>query len=79
MRLGLRPEHYGPGGALALPGTIGFVQAQGRETLYDVHLEGVLVLRSVQPGQPATAPGERVAWRVDPADVLIFDREGRRI
>ena len=79
VRLGIRPEHYGPEGALQLPGKVAFVEAQGRETLYDVNLEGGAMLRSVQPGQPATAPGGRVAWGVDPADVLIFDREGRRI
>jgi inositol-phosphate transport system ATP-binding protein len=62
----------------AVSGRVSFIETQGRETLYDVTLRSGAVLRSVQTAQPVVKLGDTVHWGVDPAHVLLFDRDGAR-
>ena len=39
IRLGIRPEYFQPNNPIKLPGTVTFVETQGREYLYDVKLD----------------------------------------
>ncbi|MGA0930325.1 MAG: ABC transporter ATP-binding protein [bacterium] len=80
IRLGIRPEHYQPNNPIQIPGTISFVETQGRENLYDVMLDEGSILRSIQSS--ATESIEKsvhVRWGIQPDKVLIFDQAGNRI
>ncbi|MEX6505831.1 ABC transporter ATP-binding protein [Jiella sp. M17.18] len=73
ISLGVRPEHFGTSGDARLSGTIGLVEPQGRETLFDVRLRGDVVLRSVQPARDDLRGGETVSWPLDVENLLAFD------
>ncbi len=79
MRLGIRPEFFRPGGTQTVSGRITFVEAQGRETLYDVALEDGQILRSIQSATSTATIGEKVAWGVDVENVLMFGEDGVRL
>lgn len=79
VSIGLRPEHYGPGGDLTLPGTVVFVENQGRENLYDVRLSNGSLLRSIQPVRNDVAVGDVVNWGTSTAQFMLFDADGTRL
>lgn len=78
MRLGVRPENFQPDGSQKVTGKVTFVEAQGRETLYDVTLEDGQVLRSIQSQAKIAKVGESVSWGIDVDNILMFDEKGRR-
>jgi inositol-phosphate transport system ATP-binding protein len=79
VTLGIRPENYGPHGDLALPGTVSFVETQGRENLYDVRLPDGTVLRSIQPVRGDVAVGDTVQWGAVADKVMVFAADGTRL
>ncbi|MXX91172.1 MAG: ABC transporter ATP-binding protein [Boseongicola sp. SB0665_bin_10] len=79
IRLGIRPEFFRPGGTQPVAGKITFVEAQGRETLYDVALEDGQILRSIQTATNAATVGEKVNWGIDVERILMFDEDGARL
>ena len=80
IRLGIRPEHYQPNNPIQIPGTISFVETQGRENLYDVQLEDGSILRSIQSSAVGTIEKHsQVGWGVQPDQLLIFDQAGNCI
>ncbi len=79
VTLGLRPENLQPDLPCPVDGRVSFVEAQGRETIYDLTLADGSVLRSVRGGGRAHHVGENVRWGLDPAAIHLFDAEGRRI
>jgi inositol-phosphate transport system ATP-binding protein len=79
MTLGIRPEIFGPVGDIPIRGRISFVEAQGRETLYDLTLPNGSVLRSIQPARDDVALNDEVEWSVAAARVLVFDETGARL
>ncbi|MGB1833950.1 MAG: ABC transporter ATP-binding protein [bacterium] len=80
IRLGIRPEHYQPNNPIQIPGSISFVETQGRENLYDVQLEDGSILRSIQSSAIGTIEkNSQVGWGVQPDQLLIFDQAGNCI
>ena len=80
IRLGIRPEHYQPNNPIQIPGTISFVETQGRENLYDVILDDGSTLRSIQSSaNESIEKKSQVNWGIHPEKVLIFDQAGNRI
>ncbi|HJW71106.1 MAG TPA: TOBE domain-containing protein, partial [Candidatus Binatia bacterium] len=83
--VGLRPEALDVVPATdargAVPARIAHLESLGYETLAHLRLEGDddarLVARLV--GMPALAPGQPVGLVVDPAQVRLFDRDGRLV
>ena len=78
-RIGVRPEHFGPQFGTGIPGTVTFVETQGREDLFDIRLDSGAVLRSIQPSGPGPGLGARVDWGLDRDHLLAFDTEGNRL
>ena len=78
-RAGIRPEHVGPGHTVPIGGEITFVEAHGRETLYELGLKGGALLRSIQGSPPQASVGDRVEWGIDPDAALLFAADGQRL
>jgi len=79
VSLGIRPENYGPKGDVPLPGTVAFVETQGRENLYDVRLADGTLLRSIQPVRGDVAVGDAVEWAAMSDKVMVFAEDGTRL
>ena len=79
LMLGIRPENVGPGGGIPIRGRISFVEAQGRENLYDLTLPDGSVLRSIQPVRNDVALGDEVEWSIASDRILVFDETGARL
>lgn len=79
VALGIRPEDYGPGGDIVIPGRVSFVETQGRENLYDVRLDDGSVLRSIQPVRDDIAVGDLVNWGANGDKVMVFAADGARL
>lgn len=79
LSLGIRPEDFGPNGDATVPGTVVFVETQGRENLYDVKLEDGSVLRSIQPVRGDIAVGDKVTWGAASDKIMVFTENGTRL
>ena len=79
LTVGLRPENYGPAGDLAFPGSVVFVETQGRENLYDVRLADGSLLRSIQPVRADVAVGDAVTWAAHRDKIMVFAEDGTRL
>jgi inositol-phosphate transport system ATP-binding protein len=79
VTLGIRPEDFGPQGNVPIPGTIAFVETQGRENLYDVRLTDGSVLRSIQPVRGDLKVGDAVAWGASGDKIMVFGEDGSRL
>jgi inositol-phosphate transport system ATP-binding protein len=79
LTLGIRPEDFGPLGDIAIPGTVSFVETQGRENLYDVRLADGSVLRSIQSVRGDIAVGNAVEWSASGDKVMVFGEDGARL
>lgn len=79
LTLGIRPEDFGPQGDVTIPGTVSFVETQGRENLYDITVSGGSVLRSIQPVRGDIALGAPVHWAAARDKIMVFDETGNRI
>ncbi|WP_117193310.1 ABC transporter ATP-binding protein [Rhizobium terrae] len=79
LTLGVRPEHFGTGGDIAVEGRIVFAETQGRENLYDVALPDGSVLRSIQPVRNDIKPGDQVRWMLGSDAAFIFAENGQRL
>jgi inositol-phosphate transport system ATP-binding protein len=79
MTLGIRPEIFGPDGDIPIRGRISFVEAQGRENLYDLTLPNGDVLRSIQPVRDDVALNDDVEWSISGDRILVFDETGARL
>ncbi|MEP2782556.1 MAG: ABC transporter ATP-binding protein [Pseudoruegeria sp.] len=79
IKLGLRPEFFGPQFGNHITGRISFVETQGREDLYNVTLADGSILRSIQPAGPRKKLGEEVAWGISSDNLLAFSLEGTRL
>ena len=79
LSLGIRPEHFGGNRGVEVPGTLRFVEPQGRETLFDVALPNGIVLRSIQPVREDLRLGDPVRFQLDTEAVLVFDEAGARL
>jgi len=78
IRLGVRPEFFHPDGSQPVSGRVTFVEAQGRETLYDVMLKDGQTLRSIQGSANTAAVGDEITWGIDVGNILMFDEKGLR-
>ena len=79
LLLGIRPEIIGSQGDIPVRGRITFVEAQGRENLYDLLLPSGDVLRSIQPMRDDIAVNDEVEWRMARDRILVFDEAGQRL
>ena len=79
VTIGIRPEYFQPNFATPVEGKISFVEAQGREVLYDVALSDGHIVRSIQTGRRTFNLGDSVRWGVDLGAALFFDGGGNRI
>ncbi len=79
VRVGIRPEYFQPGNGAMIKGRVSFIEAQGRETLYNVMLPDGNILRSIQGSHSPVKIGDDVEWGVDTAHILIFGQDGLRI
>lgn len=80
IRIGIRPEYYQPGNPYKIPGTVSFVEIQGRENLFDVRLKDSSLLRSIQPANTQSpSPETEVNWGVHPEQLLFFDEAGNHL
>lgn len=75
---GIRPEHVRDGGG-DVRGTLSFIEAHGRETLFEIELPGGDKLRSIQPTPPTARVGDTVAWGINAQAVLFFSQSGARL
>jgi inositol-phosphate transport system ATP-binding protein len=66
-------------GGVPIEGEITFLEAHGRETLYELKLNGGGNLRSIQASIPDKQIGDRVNWGIDPGSVLLFSEDGARL
>jgi len=79
LTLGVRPEHFGPGGDMPVEGKVTFAETQGRENLYDVVLPDGSVLRSIQPARNDVKLGDHVRWSLDGKAAFVFAEDGTRL
>jgi inositol-phosphate transport system ATP-binding protein len=79
LTLGIRPEDFGPHGDVPIPGTVQFVETQGRENLYDVRLPDGSMLRSIQPVRNDIKVGDEVRWGAAGDRIMIFAEDGSRL
>jgi len=79
VRVGIRPEFFQPDLGTMVEGTVSFIEAQGRETLYNVKLTGGNILRSIQGSQSPVKIGDKVKWGIDADRMLVFDQDGSLI
>ncbi|MEO0384735.1 MAG: ABC transporter ATP-binding protein [Pseudomonadota bacterium] len=79
VRAGVRPEHIQTSGGLPIEGEITFLEAHGRETLYELKLAGGGSLRSIQASTPDKQIGERVNWGINRKGVFLFSETGERL
>ncbi|ODU54469.1 MAG: ABC transporter [Acetobacteraceae bacterium SCN 69-10] len=79
VTLGIRPEDFGPQGDVQIPGTIVFVETQGRENLYDVRLADGGMLRSIQPVRGDLKVGDAVTWAAAGDKIMVFGEDGSRL
>ena len=79
VRIGVRPEHFVREGGTPIPGTVNFIEVQGRETLFDVALPDGTILRSIQGANVDTRVGDTVNWGIDASKVMVFDESGLKI
>jgi inositol-phosphate transport system ATP-binding protein len=80
IRVGIRPEFYQPENPYKIPGTVSFVEIQGRENLYDIQLKDGNLLRSIQSATVSPlSPGTKVDWGVRPEQLLFFNSSGKRL
>ncbi len=79
VRIGVRPEHFQPGGKAPIAGRVSFIEVQGRETLYDVSLPDGTVIRSIQAGDQQAQIGDEVTWGINADRILVFDEQGWKI
>ncbi len=79
ITIGIRPEYIQPDFATAIEAEISFVEAQGREVLYDLMLSDGQVLRSIQSGTQRYKLGDRVRGGLDTGAIFFFDEDGNRI
>lgn len=79
LRLGVRPEHFGPGLGSEMSGTVRMMETHGREDLFEVELDGGGRLRAILPAGRGTRIGDAVRWGVDTARIFAFSTEGTRL
>ena len=79
VTVGLRPGHFNASGAAELDLDIEMVEHLGLETfVYARYGKGEVITIATQEGRDLKA-GQPLAARFDPASVLLFDANGRRI
>ncbi|MCL6269380.1 ABC transporter ATP-binding protein [Sansalvadorimonas sp. 2012CJ34-2] len=79
IKLGIRPEFFRPEFDLKVKGKISFIEAHGRENLYDVVLDNGDILRSIQNHDAQYQLGQEVTWGICQDNILAFDGEGERL
>ena len=79
VRIGIRPEYFQPDHGVRIKGRVSFIEAQGRETLFNVTLPNGDILRSIQGSHTTAKIGDEVAWGVQTDHMLIFNQDGMRI
>ena len=79
LTLGIRPEDFGPAGDVPIPGTVVFVETQGRENLYDVQLaDGSCCARSSRCAATSRS-ATRSAGRATADKIMVFAEDGTRL
>ncbi|HEV7308445.1 sn-glycerol-3-phosphate ABC transporter ATP-binding protein UgpC [Ensifer sp.] len=79
VTVGIRPEHFGETGSASLELTIDMLEHLGGETFaYARHGDGELIVIETKNGRGLKS-GDSIAARFDPAAVLLFDTDGRRL
>lgn len=79
VHVGIRPEYFQPDAGTMITGTVSFIEAHGRETLYNVRLPDGNVLRSIQGSHSPFNIGDTVEWGVNTEHMLVFGKDGLRI
>lgn len=79
VTVGIRPEHFKAGGSAALPLTVDIVEHLGGETYaYARHGNGELLTLATNNARDV-ASGDAYEARFDPASMLIFGSDGKRM
>jgi inositol-phosphate transport system ATP-binding protein len=79
ITVGVRPESFGPARPVRLPGRVASLESHGREMLYAVDLPGGTRLRAIGADLGRLDLGASVDWGIDPAKLLVFDKDGARL
>ena len=74
VTLGLRPEHLDEAGGNELHGVVELVEPTGAQTHVTFQLAGRRAV-AVVDGSYAGVPGDRLAARITPQSIDVFDRE----
>lgn len=79
MRIGIRPESFGPQFGEGVKGEVQFVETQGREDLFDIALIDGTIVRSIQPAGSGVSVGAKINWGLAEDQILKFDQDGNRL
>jgi lactose/L-arabinose transport system ATP-binding protein len=79
VTVGIRPEHFRQTGEASLGLTIEIVESLGGETYAYARKGKADVLTIATGGQRGLRPGDAIEARFDPASVLLFAKDGKRI
>ncbi|MFC3705041.1 ABC transporter ATP-binding protein [Devosia honganensis] len=79
VTVGIRPEHFGRGGAASLDVAVEIIEHLGGETYAYARGEGGNLLTLATGNDRDLKPGDRYQARFDPAALLVFDDTGRRV
>ncbi len=79
VTVGIRPESFKRGGAAVLDLTIEIVEHLGNESFAYARQAGGQLLTLASDDGRALQPGQRIAARFDAAQVMLFDKAGKRM
>ena len=79
MTVGLRPQLIGRSGDEVLDLTIEIVEHLGNESFAYARQSGGQMLTLATENGRSLQPGQRIAARFNPAQIMVFDKSGQRI
>ncbi|MCM2294068.1 sn-glycerol-3-phosphate ABC transporter ATP-binding protein UgpC [Allorhizobium sp. BGMRC 0089] len=79
LTIGIRPEAFDPEAALSMPVTVEFVEHLGNNTLIHARAGSGDLLTISDTRARGLKAGDRYVARFDPARMLIFDGNGKRL
>ena len=79
VTVGIRPEHFDPSGSAALEVTVEIIEHLGGESYAYARGEGPTVLTIGTGNDRSLKPGDRYRAHFDPARLLVFGQDGRRV
>lgn len=79
VTVGIRPESFKRGGDAGLELTIEIVEHLGNESFAYARQSGGQMLTLATENGRSLQPGQRIAARFNPAQIMVFDKSGQRI